>query len=431
VDTRLRTTSAPYTVIHLKLDSGERLPCLVESETWIPARVATRWAVRHRRYRVQSSTLADNLRTLRQVYNWAETVGKLNLDDFLTSGGIFDARQIESLAMYLRTGGEVTVAGIILPAGSDQQPEGFPGPSTFDHQLAVAEDFLIWALDSANRGGRSNPALEQLYAQRTRLSELFRSLRIGAVAPRRKDPLTEDEVKKIREAIAPKTDPQGRFLTDSKGCLQFSSGRFSKETRLRNWLMFETALELGLRRGELLKLRLDSLPRGNDDGIRILRLPDDQADSRLKEPSVKTAERVIPASRQLLMAFRTYLTTPQPQRRVSGKSPYIFVTSDGEPLSLDAANDVIQSISRLSGMSLSWHSLRHTWAERIADLLAEKPNGADQLKYLGGWTNSLSPKRYIQNAIAKQAIATLRKYQEEIYNPGEQQDEETQPTIPF
>jgi integrase len=195
--------------------------------------------------------------------------------------------------------------------------------------------------------------------------------------------------------------------------------------------MFETALELGLRRGELLKLRLDSLPRGNDDGIRILRLPDDQADSRLKEPSVKTAERVIPASRQLLMAFRIYLTAPQPQRRVSGKSPYIFVTSDGEPLSLDAANDVIQSISRLSGMSLSWHSLRHTWAERIADLLAEKPNGADQLKYLGGWTNSLSPKRYIQNAIAKQAIATLRRYQEEIYNPGEQQDESTQPTIPF
>jgi hypothetical protein len=39
---------------------------------------------------------------------------------------------------------------------------------------------------------------------------------------------------------------------------------------LRNWLMFEIARELGIRRGELLKLRLDSLPRGADDGIRIL-----------------------------------------------------------------------------------------------------------------------------------------------------------------
>ena len=429
MDTRFRTVSAPYTIIHLKLDSGERLPCLVECETWIPARVATRWAVRYRRYRVQSSTLANNLRTLRQVYNWAETVGNLSLDDFLTTGGILDARQIESLAIYLRTGGESTVAGIILPAGSDQQLEGFPSPSTFDHQLAVAEDFLIWALDSANRGGSSSLTLEQLYAHRIRHSEIFRSLRIGAAKSRRKEPLTDDAVKRIREAITPETDQQGRFLTNDKGCLLFSSGKFSKETQLRNWLMFETSLDLGLRRGELLKLRLDSLPRGNNDGVRILRLPDDKADSRLNEPSVKTAERVIPASRRLLMAFRAYLTAPQPQGRVLGKSPYVFVTSNGEPVSLDAANDIIQSISRLSGVSLSWHSLRHTWAERMADLLADKPNGADQLKYLGGWTNSQSSNRYIQNAIAKQAAATLRKHQEEIYNLGKRQNESTDAAI--
>jgi len=117
-----------------------------------------------------------------------------------------------------------------------------------------------------------------------------------------------------------------------------------------------------------------------------------------------------------LMAFRAYLTAPQPQGRESGKSPYVFVTSDGEPVSLDAANDIIQTVSRLSGVNLSWHTLRHTWAERVADLLADKPNGADQLKYLGGWTNSQSPNRYIQNAIAKQAVAILRKHQEEIYN---------------
>ncbi len=429
VDTKFCTIPAPHTVIHLKLDSGERLPCLVDSETWIPARVATRWAVRYRRYRVQSSTLANNLRALRQVYNWAKTVGNFNLDDFLTTGGILDARQIESLAFYLRTGGEAIVAGIILPTGSSQQPERFPSPSTFDHQLAVAEDFLIWALDSANRGGTSSLTLEQLYAHRIRLSEIFRSLRVGAAQSRRKEPLTDEAVKRIREVIAPETDQQGRLLTNDKGSLLFASSRFSKGTELRNWLMFETALELGLRRGELLKLRLDSLPRGNNDGVRILRLPDDKADSRLNEPSVKTAERVIPASRRLLMAFRAYLTAPQPQGRVSGKSPYVFVTNGGEPISLDAANDIIQSISRLSGVSLSWHSLRHTWAERMGDLLADKPNGPDQLKYLGGWTNSQSPNRYIQNAIAKQAAATLRKHQEEIYNLGERQDESTDAAI--
>jgi hypothetical protein len=55
-------TAAPFTVLNVLLDSGERLPCLVEAATWIPVRVATRWAVRYRRYRVQSSTLANNLK---------------------------------------------------------------------------------------------------------------------------------------------------------------------------------------------------------------------------------------------------------------------------------------------------------------------------------------------------------------------------------
>jgi len=36
-----------FSVHHLVLDSGERLPCLVDAVTWIPARVAQRWAMRY------------------------------------------------------------------------------------------------------------------------------------------------------------------------------------------------------------------------------------------------------------------------------------------------------------------------------------------------------------------------------------------------
>jgi hypothetical protein len=61
----------PFTVLNVMLDSGERWPCLVDSATWIPVRVAMRWAVRYRRYRVQASTLANNLRVLARVYLWA------------------------------------------------------------------------------------------------------------------------------------------------------------------------------------------------------------------------------------------------------------------------------------------------------------------------------------------------------------------------
>ena len=387
-------TAAPFIVLNVVLDSGERLPCLVETATWIPVRVATRWAVRYRRYRVQSSTLANNLRVLAHVYRWAREMTAYDLDDHLTGGETLRGREIESLANSLR----VKASNPALDTGA------------FDHQLAVVEDFLKWSLDSENRGGQHALSLEQLAAERGWLQEVFRSLRVGARSPDRIEPLEEAQVEAIRCAIGPR---QG-----SKGTLLFPAS-FSPHSRLRNWLMFETALELGIRRGELLKLRLDSLPRGGEDGIRVLRRPDDPHDSRAKEPAVKTAERVIPASRNLLAALRAYLTYPQPLGRISGKTPYLFVARSGSPVSIDTADDVIVAIGRHSGVTpLSWHRLRHTWAERMAEMLADQPNGMDRLVYLRGWTNPLSARRYIQRALARQAAEVVREYHRKLYNEG-------------
>src|SRR5258705_9398234 len=93
------------------------------------------------------------------------------------------------------------------------------------------------------------------------------------------------------------------------------------------------------------------MPRGVGDGIRILRRPDDPHDSRSKEPAVKTAERVIPASRNLLAAIRAYLTYPRPLGRISGRSPYLFVARSGNPVSMDTADHVIAAIGEHSAGS--------------------------------------------------------------------------------
>ena len=132
---------APFTVLNVVLDSGERLPCLVESATWHPVRVATRWAVRYRRYRVQSSTLANNLRVLARVYRWAQGTAGYDLDNHLTQGQTLRNREIESLVSTLRA----TTDGHALDTGA------------FDQHLAVIEDFVKWSLDSENRGGRNHP----------------------------------------------------------------------------------------------------------------------------------------------------------------------------------------------------------------------------------------------------------------------------------
>jgi integrase len=399
---------SPFCVLRLVLDTGERLPCLVDRETWLPVRLATRWAMRYRRYRRQSSTLADNLRILGTLYAWARTSGGFELDDYLSQGNILTSRQIEAFAATLRMPDAFNELG---PTLVSQSVSPLIDAGTHDHYLSIVEMFLLWALDSMNRGGCSVLTLEQLSAQRAHLTYLFASLRMGACPSERMEPLANREIASIRQAIGPVRKSESSWL--------FPEHVWAPPTRLRNWLMFEMALELCVRRGELLKLRLDSLPRGSDDGIRILRHPDDPADSRTNEPAVKTAERVIPASRTLLSALRAYITLPPPLGRVRGKSLYLFVTEKGYPLSLARTDDVIQDAGRYSGVvPLSWHRLRHTWSEQWATRLLDRPNGKDVLQYLGGWTNPHSPDHYIQHTIAQQAAELVRAYQQTLYVEG-------------
>jgi integrase len=347
----------PFAIIPLILSSGERLPCLVDAQTWIPLRVATRWAVRYRRFRVQPSTLTNNLRALAKVYRWADTVG-INLDEHLLAGELLTPRQLESLATYLRTAS--------VPKSRD-----VVSPNTFHNYLSVTVDFLKWALYAENRGGISQLDLEQATLQRMQLDLIFESFRPRTRRPQRQQPLTDAEIQAIRATIGPEKSASGQWA--------FPATCFSPRTALRNWLMFETALGIGVRRGELLKLRLDSLPRGGQAGIKVLRYPDDPHDSRPIEPAVKSAERMVPAARSLLRALQAYITLPQPQGRVKGQTPYLFVTWRGVPVSLETANDIIQAIGRHSQVAhLSWHRLRHTWAEKWQPCCKTSPMG---------WTN--------------------------------------------
>ncbi len=88
--------------------------------------------MRYRRYRVQSSTLAANLRVLEKVYRWTQETAGFDLDDRLTEGRPLQNREIESLARSFRS------------TGGAQELD----TEAFDQHLAIAEDFLKWSLDS-------------------------------------------------------------------------------------------------------------------------------------------------------------------------------------------------------------------------------------------------------------------------------------------
>jgi hypothetical protein len=107
-------------VLPFVLSTGETLPTLVRNSDWIPARVATRWAVRRRRFECMPNTLAHNLRALALLYEWAETTIRCDLDEMLERSELPTTRQLDSLVLFLRSGGASPLAVNRLATASAQ-----------------------------------------------------------------------------------------------------------------------------------------------------------------------------------------------------------------------------------------------------------------------------------------------------------------------
>src|ERR1700676_5472591 len=131
-----------FRVLPLTLDTGEVLPTLVDADTWVPVRVATRWLVRRRRWRSMPSTLANDLRSLGLLYSWASGALERDLDDLLEDGQAITGMQIEDLLAFLRVGGHVV----------DINRATISGSNTVARHASVIRDFLKWAVDLTSQG---------------------------------------------------------------------------------------------------------------------------------------------------------------------------------------------------------------------------------------------------------------------------------------
>lgn len=394
-----------YRILLVVLDTGEQLPTLVRSSDWIPVRVATRWAVRRRRFECMPSTLAHDLRALGVLYDWADKTLRRDLDDLLESLEVPTGSQLDSLVAFIRTRGD----------RSQINAECLKGMATLANQAAAIRSFLVWSADPANQGSTPRKPNEVLLQQRTMVAELFRRLIRNAGSPDRIPPVSIVGIARINEVFGPHREDNRLVLP-----LSFKSQNpFRPSSRLRNWLMYSIAHQCGLRRGELLKLRLDDLPTPGEPGLKIRRRPYDTADGRRYKPSVKTVERVLPLSDEVRAGLRAYLSSPAPVGRPSARSPYLFVSATGLALSIRAGDKIVKILSEHADVpDLSWHSFRHAWAESLAeDLLNEKPeeHALALLRQVGGWRSTTTPLHYIQNALAKRANEFLSERNSRLY----------------
>lgn len=162
---------------------------------------------------------------------------------------------------------------------------------------------------------------------------------------------------------------------------------FSKGLQRRNRLMILLLFHLGIRRGELLNIRIRDIDFSKNQ-IRVVRRADEKDDPREDEPNAKTLSRLVPLGDLLAKELHDYIT--QDRRKVgnANRNDFLIVThkagpTQGQPLSKPGYHKFIGVVRGVAPdfYAMLGHMLRHTWNRRFSekmDSMDEPPSEARQ-----------------------------------------------------
>lgn len=394
--------SETYVVRTSVFSSGERFPVLLFKSTLQPVPLPTRYVIDMRRETKQSGTIEQDVRVLGWLYEWAKYVG-IDLESSLRRGEQLSFQELIGFCRYLRSYRNHNVVGSI--SYKDVSRVNVLSPQTFNIYIDVVQKFLFWAAEKfIPRNEDPNRVREAIRSAKESIERTFRGQQIGGSSAAVKG-LTDDQVNLLREVIKPNT----------------AKNPFKKSTQFRNYVIVELKLAAGVRRGELLKLKLNDLPIGAKKTLSVVRSPDDKEDSRKKEPQVKTLERQIPLSRALAQDLHRYVE----KHRKSGRHKYLFTSNrDGSPLCSGGVNWIFNVLFKKFFLELDVrlypHIMRHTFNDRIVRIAHKKNWDGNKVaalqKSLNGWSEkSNMPERYARRAIEAISEELMIEYQNELY----------------
>lgn len=118
--------------------------------------------------------------------------------------------------------------------------------------------------------------------------------------------------------------------------------------RRRNIAIFSTLLYTGIRKGELLGLRVTDL---NMDRLEL---------TIRAETSKSRLQRVVPINSKFSLALEDYI---EERRRLQRRSEFLFTSSAADrAFTADGLKHLIEEVKRLSGEEFHAHQFRHTFA---------------------------------------------------------------------
>lgn len=414
-----------YAVRTLVLASGERLPVLVDRTLGQPLFQPTVYTLTELRARNRASgTIEQALRALEVLYLFLD-IARIDLPTRLDEGKFLElgeidelvrlCRMLEAIAAMSPRGEEGTTLSAAVTSLEKVRARPQRAPKEVDRKCAgdrvrSIRDHLAWLLAGRLlRFKLSDPAYSTQEAAGGRLITL-----LNARIPSSRGRSTIGK----REGTSPETTARLLQVIDPA----------SPENPWRNWharkrnaLALHWLGELGLRRGELLGVRISAVDFRRNL-VLITRRADDPKDPRRRQPDAKTRDREVPLSPGLIQMTEDYIIDVRRALKGARKHDFLFVASGaGAPMSLIALNKVFKVLRlRVPELpsTLSPHVMRHTWNDRFAEHMDRIGASEDWEKkmraYLMGWsetsdTAATYTRRHIRN---KARVASLKMQDE-------------------
>ena len=195
--------------------------------------------------------------------------------------------------------------------------------------------------------------------------------------------------------------------------------------QVRNALIFSILRVTGLRRGELLNLKIEDIDFAKNT-LKVVRRPDSTGDSRVYQPVVKTRERTFPLMPELVDQVRGYVLGYRNKVPGAKKHGYLFVThksgtSEGLPFSNSGFGKFMGELKHIveGYCFIHAHSLRHHWNYSFSKTCENQgmtPEREEKLRsYLMGWSETSGTaatynRRYIKEQAGKAVLELQNKH---------------------
>lgn len=414
----------PLAIHRFRLQSGEEFVTLVDSASGVPLVEPSLYVLKALRSRhLAVNTIEAHLRAI-MVLDLVFRLLDIDLDKRLKSSALLLLHEVEEVVDTCKLRLEPILHLLEMKEKARQERSAnslklyqkLPkvskrdAVSSYRDRVAYIRDFINErALRSLYSLDRDNEQYLRLETARVHTFEMFDSRVPARPKPKEQNTsLSESQIGALWRLTDPTTD-ENPFRDEF--------------VRFRNSLLMQWFILLGLRRGELLGIRLEDID-WERAVVKVLRRQDSTVDKRKSPAKAKTNEGEIPLSDDLLAATYEFIFAPNLRASQSkGDSPFLFLARGGGALTNSALQHVFRKVRQSCPAlpsKLSSQMCRHT-CNYILSVGFERDgvldtDEAQRRRVLMRWSpTSTMPDHYNKRRIKEKANQSSLKVQIEQY----------------